>query len=88
LWLIFNDEFSNGSLYEQRRVHHVGSLPKLEDQSAALRPILTGRPAIRPMASTLWSGPSPICSSSRWPAKAAEKLRHAGLGRRQGIEMV
>lgn len=59
------------ALYEQRRVHHVGTFPMLEDQCRPSPATLIGTgQAIHLIMSTPWSGLSVSLWSSRSPAGA------------------
>ena len=50
------------ALYDQGRVHHIGTFPQLEDQMANLLRISTGpRRGIHRTALMPWSGPSANC---------------------------
>jgi hypothetical protein len=54
------------ALYQQGRVHHIGTFPQLEDQMTNLTSISTGpRRGIRRSALMPWSGRSAHCWSSR-----------------------
>ena len=54
------------ALYDQGRVHHIGTFPQLEDQIRILHRILTApRRGIHRTALMPWSGRSPNCWSSR-----------------------
>ncbi len=52
-------------LYEQGRIHHVGTLALLEEQMCSSDP---RRPAPPPTGSTRWCGRSPRCTPS-YPAR-------------------
>jgi hypothetical protein len=63
------------ALYEQRRIHHVGAFPTLEDQMCASLQTSTGAaPAF--FASMHWCGRSP----SFWSSRCRTRVLHVGEG--------
>jgi phage terminase large subunit-like protein len=68
------------ALYEQRRVHHVGAFPQLEDQLASWEPT-SGAPSPDRLDALVWALTDLMLSESEW---APQGLVVAGAGRRYG----